>query len=304
MGALILTYNGADVPDACVTSLVTTTHSWGRIDWTELTVADPDGRWAAWQPRRGDVLRARLGDADTGAMHVTRVRRCGGSVSMRALSAPARLLEPRWRSWDAVRLHQLLAQVAGECGLVWESYGVDDRLYGQVEQRGTGDIRFLARRLAMEGASVIVCGNRLAAVSGEWMQNQEREAVSVPASCRVELTEPSRPQWGSCRVRAGVIRGSFAQGDGPTMDVELESRPTSIAEADRWARGLLWSANRDAATATVRGFPGAMWLCAGTAVDLAVEVDPSWSGRYVASRVQHDLVAETTTATFSRFSNY
>lgn len=303
MAGLEISYNGVRIDgESDVSALVYESRAWGSLDWAEASFSDPEGRWARWGPRAGDTLSARLGAARTGAMHVTRVRRRGAVVDVRAVSAPPAMTEPRWRSWDAVRLHQLCEQVAEECGLSWEAHGVDDRLYGPVHQAGEGDARFLARRLAMEGASLIVFDGRLAAVSGEWMQRQAPiGSVTVGPGPGVELSDRSGSAWGGCHTASGPFSGEFRAGPGRLLHCVLDCPVSGDAEAARFARGLLRSANREAAVARVRRAEGLGWLCAGAVATLASLADPSWSGPHVVVRVRHDFVAEVTSATFARF---
>ncbi len=303
MAELEISYNGVRIDgEIDVSAFVYEAHAWGSLDWAEASFPDPEGRWARWAPRAGDTVSARLGAARTGPMHVTRARRRGGTVDIRAISAPPEMTAPRWRSWDTVRLHQLCEQIAEECGLRCELYGVDDRLYGQVIQGGTGDARFLARRLAMEGASLIVFDGRLAVVSGEWIQRQAPiGSIALGSGPGVELADRSGSAWGGCRVAAGPFAGEFRAGPGPLLHRALECPVSGDAEAARFARGLLRSANRDAAAVLVRRAEGLGWLCAGGVAALSVDGDPSWSGPHVVEKVRHDFVAEVSSAAFARF---
>lgn len=303
MADIEITYNGVDVSDEVeVARCVHQTHAWGAADWLDIEFADSDALWDAWGPAAGDVVSAACGTASTGAMHVRRVARRDGRVAMRAYAMPAAMFGPRLRSWDSVRLLQLVAQLAGECGMAWAAAGVADRRYGQVDQPNVASSAFLARRLSLEGASLMAFGGRLTAVSCSSMQELSPSvALVVESGSDYETRDIGPAAWGACTVRCGRHSGTFRAGEGPGRTVELPYAATGDAEAARWAAGLLRRANREARTMTLRDAPFSGRLTGGCTARIECEDAPSWDGVHVAAMVRHDYVAESTTARLSRF---
>lgn len=300
MAGIEIACNGAALDDAPVSQCVHRTFAWGRADWLDLTLEDPDGEWGGWSPRPGDAVEARCSGARTGAMHVARATAAGGSVRVLAYSLPRAMFAPASRSWGSVRLHQICAQLAAECGMSWEAFGVPDRLYGHVGQAAESGMRLLARRLSLESATLSAFDGRLSAVGMPWAQSLDPAGSIEAEAGSYETADRSGSAYGSCVARAGRFEGEFRAGDGPVLYADVGCAASGAAEAARWARGLLRRANREAATAVVRETPLAAWLAAGRTVDASFEADPAWDGRYIASSVRHDYVAETTDVRLAR----
>lgn len=291
-------YNGADITDeSAMVSCVHEMHAWGALESLTVVFDDDDGSWRSWHPAVGDTVEVSDGAATTGAMRVVAATYGASTFKVRALAAPAGMLEERRRSWESVRLSQLIAQVAAECGLAAEMHGVDDRLYGRVDQAGIDDARFLAARLDLEGACMAVHGGTLAVYGARWAEEREPALpLTVAHGQLCELRSRARVPYGACRVVSGTVEGIYRASDGPTLTCRPGIAVTDSGEAVRFARNLLRKSRREERIAIVHADEVLQAMAPGVSIDLEADGMDEWSGRAVVAHLRHDYVAEKSKA--------
>ena len=98
--------------------------------------------------------------------------------------------------------------------------------------------------------------------------------------------------YGSAEAVNGGLTGTFAAPNGGDKVLRriLPFRMTDQSEADRFAKGLLRDANKNATVGTL--WTGSLLrdYAAGSVVTLATEGVKSWDGTAFISRIRHDYV--------------
>ena len=283
-------YEGKDIyPDISVGRCWCDSHAWGSLDCLTVDFGDTRNLWDRWQPKSGDTIAIEDGAAKTGKMYVSSVVPQSSHFTVTAYPAPQSARERRSKSWERVRLYQLLGEVAGRHGLSYETYGVENFEYQYVEQDNESDLQFLDRRLTYEGAGLVVYDGKLIAYSGAWLEGQGASGeLSVVPGVDYEFRDDTARSYGSCTVTDGTTSATWSAGGGKTLVKVVPERIGSVGEAERWAKGLLRAANREAVRMTIKTDSMLRQYAAGSLATLHASAAASWDGPAVVSAIRHD----------------
>lgn len=283
-------YEGTDIyPDISVGRCWGDQRAWGRLDKLTIDFGDTRNLWDRWGPKEGDRIAVEDGAARTGEMHIAHIVPQSSRFTVTAYPCPQSARVRRCKSWERVKLSQLLSEAAGRHGLSVETYGLDDFEYQYVEQDNESDLQFLDRRLTYEGAGMVVYDGKVVAYSGRWLESQDAVGeLSVTPGVDYEFRDDSPRAYGSCTVTDGHVSGTYAAGDGKELVRVVPERISSIGEAERWARGLLRRANREAVRMTIRTDSMLRQYAAGSLLTLRASAAASWDGPAVVSAIRHD----------------
>ena len=290
MSATKVIYEGADIyPDISMGRCWDDMRGWGGMDALTVDFGDTRNLWVSWNPAEGDSIEIRDGAARTGKMLVSTVKPQSSRITIRAYPAPQSARVRRCQSWERVRLFQLLGDVAGRNGLSYETYGLENYEYDYVEQDNETDLAFLDRRLAYEGAAMIVYDGKLVAYSGAWLESQATtDTMRVTPGVDYEFVDDSARSYGACTVTDGSTTSTFMAGDGKTLLKVISDRISSQAEADRFAKGLLRSENREQTRMVVTTDSMLRGWAPGTVVDLDATAARAWNGKAIVYRMRQD----------------
>lgn len=290
MSTLSVRYQGVEIYDKV--SVARCWHdmsAWGALDELAITFGDTDNLWDGWAPKDDDVIEVSDGAARTGKMYVRDVAPRSSAMDIRAYPVPHAMREAKCRSWESIRLHQLIAQVAQEAGMSYETYGLANSLYAYVEQRNESDLAFLSKRLTYEGASLIAFDGKLIAYSGAWAEAQSPvKRLEIAPGKDYEFEDFTARAYGSCLVTDGSTSATFTAGQGRQLKRVLDDRITDAAEASRFARGLLREANREVATIRLRTDTLLREWAPGSVLEIDAPAAASWDGKAFVSRLRHD----------------
>lgn len=264
-------------------------HAWGALDELVITFGDTQNLWDGWDPKDDDIIEVSDGAARTGKMYVRDVKPQSSAMDIRAYPVPHSMREAKCRSWESIRLLQLVAQIAQEAGMGYEAYGLDNSLYAYVEQRNESNLEFLSKRLTYEGGSLIAFDGKLIAYSGRWAESQSPvKRLEITPGKDYEMDDNTARAYGSCLVTDGRTEATFTAGAGRQLKKVLDDRITDGAEAQRFARGLLRAANREAARICLRTDTLLREWAAGSVLEIAAPAAESWNGAAFVSRLRHD----------------
>lgn len=297
-----LTYQGTDI-----TAEVRLQEAWildyagGKSDRAELCFDDPEGRWARWNPQKGDALRLRQEGFSTGDLYVDEIRQRAGMFRLGAVSVPPALRDSGTRAWQAVRFSELLAAFAERAGMTHRLYGMRaDPLYHALRQQGEEDIAFLANRCMLESCMLKVTGGALVAYDQPWLEaREETTPLSLLDGASHEVRRISQGIYAGCVVQAehtGAFRLDGAYG--PTLTVRAGDFGLdaihSDGEAERYAKGILRAHNKREYQADCLDLPLMPQLAAGSLVTLTT-AGIAFPGKWVVEEARHQLVARKTT---------
>ena len=291
MGAFKLLYQGKDIyPDIAVARCWVDGHAWGRLDRLTVDFGDVRNLWDTWHPVEGDEIAVEDGAARSGKMIVDSVVPMSSRYTVTAHPAPLEARQVRrCKSWERVKLSQLLSEVASRYGWTVERYGVEDHEYAYVEQDNETDLQFIDRRLTYEGASLVIYDGKLVAWSGQWLESQEPTGeIAVRPGVDYTFRDERVRAYGSCTVTDGKTSATYEAGEGRRLLKVVREHMSSIGEAERFARGILRNANRESVTMTIRTDSMLREYAAGSLVTLYAQSAASWDGPALVSSIRHD----------------
>lgn len=268
---------------------------YGEKQSDELLIKFNDTRqlWDTWSPKKGDAIAVEDGAAKTGKMFIESVVPSAGILTLRAYSMPQSVKDKRSKSWERVKFLQLAQEIAGRHGLTLETYGVTDQTYEYVEQNNLPDFAFFQNRCTLEGAAFLVYDGKLVVYDEVYMEGQTpSDTITITPASDFEYRDEGINAYGSAEVVNGGLTGSFtAPAGGDKLLRKVISIPMSNqAEADRFAKGILRDANKNATIGTLWTGKLLRNYAAGSVVNLATEGVQSWDGPAFISRIRHDYV--------------
>lgn len=285
-----ITYNGVDI-----TNRVSVNRCWHdmyaaeRSDTLRIRLNDADSLWDKWAPAVGDEIRVDYGAISTGVMFVSNVIPQNGAFDIFAQSAPASGFVLHNKAWQMVRLLQIGQEIAERNGLSFASYGVEDRLYGYLQQANESDFAFLFRRAQLEGCSFLVYNKTLVLYSESYMEAvPPTEILNVTIDGDYKYNDHRFARYGSCTVSCGIYSGEFVvDSNGHRYLAGDIGYVGSNAEASRFARNILRSVNKGCSSGFVRTSVLTGFGAAST-VTLSNSRAPSWDGPVFIEHIRND----------------
>ena len=285
-----LFYKGIDITDKVSINLCWhDMYASGRSDTVHMRLNDSNNLWDVWAPAVGDEIRADYGTISTGTMFISRVIPQNGSFDIIAQSAPASGFVPQNKTWQQVRLLQLGREIAERNGLSFASYGVEDRLYSYIRQSNESDFAFLSHRARLEGCAFQVYNKTLVLYSEPYMEAvSPTETIEVTADGDYKYTDHRFSLYGACEVTSGIYSGSFtANNNGRVYKPINVGNVGSNQEAERFAKNLLRSVNKDCYTGFVRTHILPAYAAAST-ITLSNPRATSWNGPVFIDHIRND----------------
>ncbi|MGJ4851438.1 phage late control D family protein [Bacillota bacterium Meth-B3] len=293
-------YEGEDISnDIDVKVAIATDAEGGIADTIRLRVADVAALWSKWEPKRGDKLRLTEDKYDTGTMYIDDIALTGDECALGAVSVNPLARAENFQSWENITFKRLLGDFAKRYNLKLAMYDAPNPTYGRVAQYGGGDLAWLARRCQLEGCQLKLHDGKMV-VYGEHAYEKKR------AVHEIELTDNTKFQYRAlthmlrcaCVVESSDNRGRFdaPKGVGPVMHVR-DVAAGSIAEAERFAKGILRNQNKLSETLQL-DWTFDSEMAAGETIDVTGRA--GLEGTWFLSAVRHDLIAERSLLTMRR----
>jgi len=236
-------------------------------------------------------------------MFITSITPENGLFSLRATAMPPTGENINSQSWENVRLFQLVNDIAKKHGLAVKIYGVTDQLYPYIQQTRMTDFVFLNRLLQMEGCAMLFYDGALV-IYDELQRDRSLSSATVKIGVdgRFGYTDNSSQSYGSIELVSGSFRGTFTDSAAPAARVLKPATPVecmSDAEAQRFARGILRQANKNAYTGHFRRKFTAEYA-AGSVLNLQTEKAPSWNGKIFITRTRNNFITGESKIFFRR----
>ena len=289
-----LIYEGTDITrKVAINRCEHETYAESHADTLLLRFSDAASKWDGWQPRRGDKVQVTEGAANTGTMYISGLTAQNGLFTLRATSMPLTGENVGSQTWDNVRLFQLGGDIAKKHGLSFKPYGVTNQLYPFIRQGSQTDFEFLNLLCQLEGYAVVIYDKALIIYDEHARESGEAAAdVRVGADGRFTYTDNSAQAYGMIELTSGALRGSFSDQSAPAERVLRTKSPIdcmSTTEAQRFARGILRQANKNAFVGSFRRRLMAD-VAAASVLNLITEKASNWSGKIFVTRTRNDFV--------------
>lgn len=273
-----------------------------RTDTLHIIFDDNEHVWDSWGVKTNDEIEVDYGAIKTGKMFVYSAKPSNGLFEIIATSVPASYNDKRNKAWQKVKLSAMCKEIAGNHGLDFAAYGVDDVLYEYLMQSNEGDFAFLNRRLPLEGCAFLVYDGKLVLYSEKYMESQSAgEEIELDEDTDYLYDDKSGWMFGSCRIEQGRYVGEYEVSNGsdkvyiPKLDFSVSSK----TDADRYAKNMLRFVNKNAYTGYFYSSIMTGYAPASMAT-ITNERAPSWDGEIFLTHVRNDYAAGQSKIFFRR----
>lgn len=297
-----LFYDGTNITnDVDVVKCIHRDVSGGRCDCLEIELENA-AAWYRWQPQMNDIIRVSKGSYDTGNLFLNTILPKAGRYCILATSTPSAARRKTYGSYEGMRLKDIMASCAAECGMESALYGIDGEItYPYLLRKNESAPAFLSRILGWEGATLKAYDGRLMAVSIDAMQKMTA-AQTVEIAANQDGTRYLRrdnTKMAGITIKTPFTEGRASDSDAPYAQHEIYTQcpATDSAQAGRWSRGILLCHNRQAEELHIdmEFNPG---LTALTRIDIDSATDAG--GEWLIDEVTHDFVKKKSTSKLLR----
>ena len=289
-------YEGAEISQKIeVVELEVQDNCGDRLDAISLLCGDTQGQWSGWGPKKGALLEVAQGGWRSGAMWIDLIRQEQGQLLLGAVSLPPQAKTLRSKSWEAVTLLTLAAEMAAAYGMPLQAYGVAAPACARVDQVNRGDLGFLRWRALLEGCAIKLAQGALVVYDCRYMERQAPAKAWTAASFArpPRFSDSAGETYSACSLSWGGIQGYVQAAGAIGPELTVTDQPVgSQGEAQRFAANLLWDKNKRAASAELY-LPLELGVAGGNVV--AVSGCGLGDGRYFVELARHDFVAKEST---------
>lgn len=291
-----LIYEGTDITkDVEINKAMIVDTSGGEADSLEIRFSDTQRLWSKWRPEKNHRIELNKQGFSSGEMYIDAWEQIPGFFVLKALSLPQEAKTTFSRSWEEVRLFELVNEVAARYKLGTRTFGINNHFYKRLDQINKTDIEFLAWRCSLEGYSLKVTDKTIVIFDERTMEKSSPVKTIYHSDFDGDYIfwDQSTEIFSACRLQCGPIRVEARDSSihGPIKKIAGEFYVSSIGEAERFAAGILRRLNKNRAggTCRIRYEPG---LAAGNMVEIK-DVGLA-DGLYYCEKVTHNLTAEIT----------
>lgn len=258
-----LIINGVDIAsdkDVRITQCYSYTYADGLSDTLVVECGDPEGLWASWGLRPGDTIAAEGNDGfASGEMYVTKITRSNQKIRITGRSVPPGRITTKYKIWKDVRFDEIGAEVAGELGLSYLNFGVENVYYDDLIQDNETGVGFFYHLCLFESASLLVFDGQLVAYDKALMESEAVDSLSFSVDGIYEITDSIADEYGSCRIHwtekpsfeeerfirfvskdlKPIKKNEEASADLPGLSLD-KTKPEYIPPDNEWYRGQFY----------------------------------------------------------------
>lgn len=287
-----LIYEGVDITHTVdITKCIHQDVSGGRCDCLEIEMENASA-WYGWEPKQDDRIEAARDGYSTGRLYLNTITPANGKYRIFATSTPSAARHKAYAAYEQMRLDEIMASCAAECGMENALFGVDGSLsYSYMIRENESAPAFLNRILRREGAVLKTLNGRLTAISIEYAQDLDAEqTMRIKANqAQVRYIRRDNAKLSGIAIETPYAQSAAADAGAPYGQYETYTQypATDNAQAGRWARGLLLSHNRELEEVTVASeFNPGLTAMARMNIESAAD----FSGQWLIDKAEHDLL--------------
>lgn len=289
-----INYQGVDITEKIIVKkCIVNDMSEGESDNAEIVMGNA-ANWYRWEPAYGDEIVISEGAKTFGRMFVTAVEPENGDYKMLCTAMRAGAMQRKNAVYRNLTISQIAGILASETDSGHKMYGIVDNKYRCITRYDETAPALLERLARYEGAAFKV-------YNGNYLLISIGEAEKLEAVQTMELS-PSVDRYMHIKYDSeNYQKVTLIMPDGKTAVAEdastasrktitMESPTDDITTAQRWARGILMMHNRKAESIIISTELN-MGLTACARIDISSAYDIS--GRWIISKVRHDLINRT-----------
>lgn len=266
-----------------------------RSDTLTICFNDTQHEWDSWQPKVGDEISVEYGSIHTGKMFVDSTSPENGLYTIIATSIPPSAKEGKSKAWQKVTLQQIGQEVAKNHGLSFKAYGLEEIMYEYILQTNETDFSFFQRLCTLEGCAFLVYDGMFVLYSQVYMENTEPvKTISITSDSDYTYMDNSARLYGSCLLEKGIYKGVYNANNGSARqyvpDVNMQITISNRSEANRYAKNLLRSVNKNMMTGYVYGRVMPEFAAAST-MQLENYRAASWNEPVFITHIRNDYAA-------------
>lgn len=286
MATIKLCLDGVDIfDDIELESCVHEMFSSGHADVCTIKLFDSKNLWDKWGVSSDTAVSVEADGTNTGGMELIDICQQRGKMLLRASSCPQDGFRLKQRTWNSVRLMQVISDIASGLGLAVKTYGLSDWPYSELEQNES-DYRFLQYRLMIEGCSFVIYDGTLVVYSWEWLSEQD-PSQTLTLTTEMKFKQSSAPLYQEAIVECGDFVGrSSLDISGEVLTARITAKASNQLEANRFAKNFLSARNDESCRVICYGAP--LGYVPATTIELSS--GRSWDGKHVIERVKNDYV--------------
>lgn len=268
-------------------------NSGGLLDNVIAQVNNSVNEWSEWKPKKNDKLELKHEGFTSGNMYIDEIAQHSALVVLKALPIKQEAKQSNTKTWENIRLNELLSEFAAKLGLTLKTYNTDNFLYSKLNQLNQPDFSFLAQRCALEGYVLKLLNNEMIVYNERYMESIT-SGISIDKSeidDDFEYLDKSDEIYKSCNVMDGNINYTYTSNAyGPVLNIR-DITINDLAEAQRFAKNLLRNKNKFEKTLKLRKKLDTS-ITAGNTVD--IKNFGLADGKYYIYQAKHMLAGEKT----------
>lgn len=293
-------FEGVDISqDVDVNKCIAHDGAGSEADSITISFADLSGLWSKWNPQRGNSLRVKEGNYDSGHMYVDQIIKQAGRFIVEGISIPLQARVNKTKRWQNITFLSIARELAASYGLNLKAINVPDHPYETLTQFGMTDLGFLNRMCIRESCmlkifdrTVVIYheptlekGIPVLAFYNDQMADKEfvKKTEGIYSGCTIQYLNLS------CKHLTGIFKDP---GLSMFPELKINEKVNNIDEASRWARGYLRTSNK---------YQYSGWfdtrLEAGIAAGCLISVPEYMSTACVVNEITYDIVNKKSTIT-------
>lgn len=296
-------YQGTDITDMVrVNSCIVRDTAGGRCDSLEIEFGNAAG-WYSWGPEEDNKIIVAHSGYDSGIMYVNKILPEDGKFRILATSLPCRARSKANASFINRTIEEIMRACAAVSGMDYQIIGIDPQIViPYIERNDEGCAAFLDRLLTLESAALKCLDGKFMAIGYEYAQDRTSSQI-VTLSANQEGTKYRRDGTSYKKLTIKTPYACATAKDEAVAESHMQlvisgTLPVmNDIQAGRWARGKLFSLNRQCES-LVMGNTFNAGLTAMTRIDIDGDTDAT--GEWIVDEVEHDMINLTTTATMRR----
>lgn len=204
-------------------------------------------QWSEWKPKKNDKLELKHEGFTSGNMYIDEIIQCKALVILKALPIKQQQKQTNTKTWEEIRLNELLNEFASKNGLTLKTYNTENYLYSKLNQINQADFAFLTQRCIMEGYVLKILNSELIVYNEKYMESLS-SGITIDISDvdgDFEYKDKSNEVYSGCNVLDGSINYTYktTKNFGPILNIR-DLMINDLAEAQRFARNFLRNKNK------------------------------------------------------------
>lgn len=267
-------------------------YSSARCDALQMVLDDTGGRLKPLGLKKGEMIQAEELNQKTGAMYISEIGYKKDNVIIRALSTDLTCFKEKNTYRESISFLEMVKEIEKETGYKLNLVNELDCMYIDITRNQLNPIRYLTKRLRLEGYQLRVYDNTLIIYDEKLQERKEtvedykeEDFLTDPEydTSDAHLIESVRNTY---KYENYLIKTDVKSGlNGKNIDTSIAV--TSIAESERFSYGLMREANKYEYLAS--GWVDGLERRTGESINLDINLQGFLGKNYIYA-IKHDFI--------------